>query len=196
MRKSLTLSAAVLGLTSSLALAQAPAPTAPAVAPSTGAATTERPRGSSEFQAARAASVSLAQAIEIAESQAGGGRTISIEFEERDGNEPAHYDVKVVSADGKLVEHAVDAMSGKILKSENQPIERYFTRLKPADIQSAKTSLRDAVSLAERQAGIDARAVEAEVERDGDAVTYEIEVASANGSKEYKVTADGRVTAD
>jgi uncharacterized membrane protein YkoI len=190
MLKLSTVSAGVLCLMTSLAIAQ----TSPA--PATGTTGTTRTNSvSSELQAIRAASVSMAQAIEIVEKQAG-GRAISIDFEERDGNEPAHYEIKVVSADGKLVEYNIDAMTGAVLKSENQPIERYFTRLKPADIQTAKTSLKDAIALAERQAGPDARAIEAEIEREGGTVAYEIEVAVGNDTQDFDVTADGQVKRD
>lgn len=123
-------------------------------------------------------------------------RAISAEFERAEGNSPARYEVKVVHADGRLVEHEVDAMNGRILKSENQPFERFFTRLKPADLASAPTSLRRAIELAEERAGPGSRAVDAEVEREGSTVAYEIEVATPDRMREVKVRADGQVTLD
>jgi hypothetical protein len=57
--------------------------------------------------------------------------------------------VKVVYPSGKLVEYGINADTGALYKTENQPIERYFTRLKPADFQNAKTSRKDALAIAE-----------------------------------------------
>ncbi len=88
----------------------------------------------------------------------GQGRAISAEFERPDGNKPAHYEVKVVYTDGRLVEHDLDANTGQIIKSEN--------RLKPA----ARTSLRDAIALAEQRMGAGARAIEADVDREGSSI--------------------------
>jgi uncharacterized membrane protein YkoI len=189
---------AILAFTTALAAAQtAPAP-APAPADTTGATTTApsagtTPRaGSSDYQALQAVKVPLAQAIATTEQQ-GQGRAISAEFEAKDGNEPAHYEIKVVQNDGKLVEHVVDAETGQVTKSTNQPIERFFTRLKPADFQNARMSLKDAIATAEQRAGAGARAVEAEVDRENNAVVYEIEVATAERSQEVKVDANGQV---
>jgi uncharacterized membrane protein YkoI len=80
-----------------------------------------------------------------------------------------------------------------VIKTENQPIERFFTRLKPADFQNARMSLKDAIATAEQRAGAGARAVEAEVDRENNAVVYEIEVATAERSQEVKVDANGQV---
>ncbi|HEU4519030.1 MAG TPA: PepSY domain-containing protein [Microvirga sp.] len=193
--KPFLLGGAVLALTTALAAAQ----TTPAPAPDATGATTTAPApggtgraGSSDFQALQAVKVPLSQAIATVEQQ-GQGRAISAEFEAQDGNEPAHYEIKVVQNDGKLVEHEVDANTGQVIKTENQPIERFFTRLKPADFQSARMSLKDAIATAEQRAGAGARAVEAEVDRENNAVVYEIEVATAERSQEVKIDANGQV---
>lgn len=203
MLKHFAVGASALALTTVLALAQTASPPAGSTmgtAPATTGATsprstvpaTDAARLSSDFQAIQGAAVSLAQAIGTAEGQAN-GRAISAEFEARDANEPAHYDVKVVHADGKLIEHEIDATTGRIISSENQPFERYFTRLKPADFQNARLSLREAIAMAEQRAGAGARALEAEVDRESSNVVYEIEIASAERSQELTIDGNGQV---
>ena len=96
---------------------------------------------------------------------------------------------------GKLVEHGINADTGDLYKSENQPIERYFTRLKASDFQNAKVSLKEAIALAEAKAP-GSKAYEAEVEREGNAVEYEIKLALTDREQEVKVGPDGTVKND
>jgi uncharacterized membrane protein YkoI len=170
-----------------------PAPSAPA--PTTAAPTAQAPAatGSRTYAAILGAKTSMARAVEVAERTGGNGRAIDVEFERRDGGEPAHYEIKVVYADGKLVEHRVDADTGAVLRSENQPFERYFTRLKAADFEAAKTSLRDAIALAERHVGPNARATEVDIDREGGAIVYEIDVETPTERREVRVDANGQV---
>jgi uncharacterized membrane protein YkoI len=193
-------SATALGATLSFAQTTPPATGSSTLAPSgapgiaaPGAAPAATGTPSRSYAAIQAARIPLAKAIETAERTGGQGRAIAAEFERQDGNEPAHYEIKVVYTDGKLVEHDVDANTGQVLKSENQPIERYFTRLKPADLQAARTSLRDAIALAEQRAGAGARALDAEVDREGSAIVYEIELATPDRRHEMKIDATGQV---
>ena len=192
-----TFTALLLCSTASFAAAQTTPPPATTTPPGTTAPTT-LPRTtttpSDRFAAVQAAKVSMAQAIDTAEKTEGSGKAISAEFEQQSGNQAAHYEVKVVYPDGKLVEHEIDATSGAVTRSDNQPFERYFTRLKPADFQNAKASLKDAIETAERQIGNGAKAVEVEVEKDGSAVLYEIELVSASGKHDVKVDANGQVS--
>ncbi|MCJ2010325.1 PepSY domain-containing protein [Methylobacterium sp. WL30] len=148
-----------------------------------------------EFQLAKTTKVGLAQALTTAEAQGEKGRAIDADFEKADGKNPTHYSIKVVYPDGKLVEYGINADSGALYKTENQPIERYFTRLKPADFQNATTSLKDALTIAEQKAG-GGKAYEAEVERDGKSVQYEIKVALADREQTVKVGPDGKVVGD
>lgn len=190
--------AGVLALTTGLALAQttAPtAPTAPGTAPATAPAATTDTKDLKEWQAVKLAKISLADAITTAEQKDGNGRAIDADFEKADGKNPTHWSIKVVYPDGKLVEHGINAETGALYKSENQPIERYFTRLKVADFNNAKVSLKDALAIAEKQAG-GGKAYEAEVEREGSAVAYEIKVALADKEQEVKVGPDGQVMKD
>jgi uncharacterized membrane protein YkoI len=183
----LTAAAGLLALSTSLALAQTP--TATPAEPATKADANMK-----EWQVAKVAKVGLAQALTTAESQGDekGGRAIDADFEKADSKDPAHYAIKVVYPSGKLVEYGINADTGALYKTENQPIERYFTRLKAADFQNAKTSLKDALAIAEQKAG-GGKAYEAEVEKDGSAVQYEIKVAGADKEQEVKVGPDGKV---
>jgi uncharacterized membrane protein YkoI len=203
MRKlALALTTTTLILGAGAALTQtAPATTPPGPGGATGSiATPATPNAAgavrpSASHAIHAVKIPLSQAIDTAEKQGGAGRAISAEFEEPEGNKPATYEIKVVYDDGRLVEHYVDANSGQVIRSENQPFERYFTRLKASDFQNARTSLKDAVTLAEQRGGAGAKAIEADVDREGASVVYEIEVVTADRSQEFKVDANGQVQA-
>ena len=198
----LAVTTATLILGAGLALAQtAPATPQPGMSGAPGSTATQATPNaagapsSSASQPFQSAKVPLSQAIDTAEKQGGTGRAISAEFEKQEGNDPAHYEIKVVYDDGRLVEHFIDANSGQVIKSENQPFERYFTRLKVSDFQNAKTTLKEAVTLAEQRAGAGAKAIEAEVDREGDSVVYEIEVSTGDKSQEFKVDVNGQVLA-
>ena len=191
----LSTAAALLALTGSLALAQTPNTAGKADSPAPAGTATKAGKDLKEWEAAKLAKISLAQALTTAEAKEAGGRAIDADFERAKDKDPAHYSIKVVYPDGKLVEHGVNADTGELYKSENQPIERYFTRLKPSDFQNAKVSLKDAITLAEKKAG-GGKAYEAEVEREGNAVEYEISVALADRSQEIKVGPDGTVKND
>lgn len=208
----LTAAAGLLALSAGLAAAQTTAPTTPTPNPdltknpeNTGRAPTATQASKAndgdlkEWQVAKSAKIGLAQAIATAEAKAEGdqtgGKAIDADFEKADGKNPAHYSIKVVYPSGKLVEHGVNADTGELYKSENQPFERYFTRLKVADFQNAKVSLKDAIALAEQKAA-GGKAYEAEVEREGNAVEYEIKVALNDREQEIKVGPDGKVKND
>ncbi|GBU17920.1 MULTISPECIES: PepSY domain-containing protein [Methylobacterium] len=186
--------AGALALTTGLAFAQTgtTAPNPPAAG--TAAPATNADSSLKEWQVAKTAKVGLSQAITTAEAQGEekGGRAIEADFEKAGSKDPAHYAVKVVYPSGKLVEYGINADTGAVYKTENQPIERYFTRLKPADFQNAKTSLKDALAIAEQKAG-GGKAYEAEVSKDGSSVQYKIEVAGADKEHKVKVGGDGKV---
>jgi uncharacterized membrane protein YkoI len=147
-----------------------------------------------EWQVAKTAKVALPQAISTAEMQGEekGGRAIDADFEKADSKDPVHYAVKVVYPSGKLVEYGINADTGAVYKTENQPIERYFTFLTTKNFNEAKTTLKDALAIAEQKAG-GGKAYEAEVSKDGKAVQYEIKVAGADKEQTVKVGPDGKV---
>lgn len=145
-----------------------------------------------EAEMAKNAKVTLVQALEAAEAK-GGGKATEVEFEDDNGG---RWEVKVLSANGdKLTEYYVDPNSGQVTGEEEQTFEKYFTMLKPDAFQKASTQLKDAVAAAE--AAAKGKAVDAEVERDGETVSYEISVATADDNdKDVTVDANGKATMD
>jgi uncharacterized membrane protein YkoI len=112
MLKPILLGASALVLTLSVAAAQSSPPAGTAASPGQSAAPAARTSG--KLDAIRSAAVPLGKAIDAAERQGGQGRAVSAEFERADGDKAAHYEIKVVYPDGKLVEHTVDATSGQV----------------------------------------------------------------------------------
>lgn len=151
------------------------------------AMTTQAADAKREDQALSNANVSLTQAIHMAEEQ-GSGKAISAEYEPKSGT-AGYYQVKVLSNDGKkLTRYRLDPNTGKVTDTSDEPIEKAFTRLKPASISNAPTSLTRAITTAEQRAG--GKATDASVDRDGDQVQYTVKVAKADGSTE-KVKVNG-----
>jgi uncharacterized membrane protein YkoI len=76
---------------------------------------------------------------------------------------------------------------------KDEKFEKMFTRLKPTAIQNAPTSLTRAITTAETRSG--GKAKEAEVNRDGDQLQYEVKVVKADGTGEtLKINgSDGKV---
>ncbi|GLK81857.1 PepSY domain-containing protein [Methylopila turkensis] len=140
---------------------------------------------------AKNAKVSLVQALEAAEAKSGGKAT-EVEFEDDNGG---RWEVKVLSSGGdKLTEYYVDPNSGQVTGEEEQTFEKYFTMLKPEAFQKASTQLKDAIAAAETAGN--GKAIDAEVEREGETVAYEIHVAGADGTKEVNVDANGKAVLD
>ena len=145
-----------------------------------------------EAQSMEKAKISLTEAIHIAEKE-GNGLATSAEYELKGGN-PAYYEVKVLSTDGqKLSKYEISPSTGKVKDVNDEKFEKLFTRIKPTAIQNAPTSLTRAISTAESRTG--GKATEAEIDRDGDQVKYEVHVVKADGSSEkLKINgSDGKV---
>ena len=150
---------------------------------------TTRTWNTTEVQAIQNMKVSLSQAIDTAEKQ-GQGKAIDAEFE-RSGN-AGYYSVKVLSNDNsKLTEYKIDGNSGQVTGTDNEPVEKFFTRLKPADLQNAHTSLKQALATAEKQ--VSGKAIDAEVEREGSGVQYKITVANGDRTQDVKVDGNGQI---
>jgi uncharacterized membrane protein YkoI len=145
-----------------------------------------------EAQAMGKAQISLNEAIRMAEKQ-GNGQAISAEYEFKNGN-PAYYEVKVLRNDGqKLTKYELDPNTGKVKEVSDEKFEKLFNRIKPTAIQNAPTSLTRAITTAETRAG--GKAKEAEVDRDGDQLQYEVKVVKTDGTTEtLKINgSDGKV---
>lgn len=148
-----------------------------------------------EDHALSEAKVSLTQAIGVAEKQ-GSGQAISAEHESKHmgKDKMGAYEIKVLSSDGtKLTKYEVDPMTGKVTEASNEPFQKVFTRIKPADLQNAQTSLKSAITTAESQSG--GKVTDATTDRTGDTVRYTVKVAKADGTTEkLKINgADGKV---
>ena len=117
---------------------------------------------------------SLGQVIAAAEAKAG-GKAVSAEFEYEDG--AALFEVKTVAGD-VVMEFEIDPATGKILKSEK---EGFISKMVNDDDDYAggaimKTSLAEAIGIAERSAGGKAMEAEFEAAEDGDAAEIEVEI--------------------
>ena len=168
-----------------------PAPAqGPAAAPrgSTGSAHGTRGHREREHEGLQTAKISLSQALDTAESK-GSGRAFEADFENEGGK--TYYEVMVLGSDGKLTDHHIDANSGQVIKSDSHPIESYFVRLKPTDVQNAATSLKQAVATAEQKAG--GKAAEAKAEREANGVQYKITVMTGSQSQEITVGPNGKI---
>jgi len=98
----------------------------------------------------------------------------------------------VLSDNGNKLVEKVDGNSGQVTGTDNQPVEKYFTRLKPADVANARTSLKQALATAEKQAG-GGKAIDAEVEREGSGVQYKVTVANGDRTQDVRIDGNGQV---
>lgn len=144
-----------------------------------------------ETEMAKAAKVTIGQAIETAETK-GAGKATEAEFDDDNGG---RWEVKILADGGnKLTKYYIDANTGAVAGEEEQTFEKYFTMLKPEAFQKASTQLKAAIAAAETTAN--GKAVSAEVERSGETVSYEIDVATADDTKDVKVDAAGKAVID
>ena len=140
-----------------------------------------------EVQAIEGAKVSLTDAIRMAEREAN-GKAIDADYKAASSG-VGTYEVKVLSNDGtKLMKYQLNAATGKIEAAGNESFQKVFTRLKPEDISNAPTNLVSAVHMAEQHAA--GKAMDADVERSGNTVRYDVTVAKTDGTTE-KVKIDG-----
>ena len=140
-----------------------------------------------DAQAASDSKISLTEAIHTAE-KAGGGKAVDAEMEGSKGGH-ARYTVEVLSSDGKkLTEYTINANTGKVEKTDNEPIEKLVTRVKPDDLQSTQTTLTAAIREAEQQTG--GKVIDAETGASDGALHYELKVAMADGNTD-KVKVNG-----
>ncbi len=143
--------------------------------------------GSREAEALDKATVSLAQATQIAEKQEP-GKTIGAEFDiEKDR---ALWEVKVLG-NGGVKEYKIDASTGAVVKIEDEHIRgkltNFVTGMNLKDLNSAKTTLVEAVNAAEKK--MNGKAVKVEVEHERGAVQYDIFVRAADKTNKVKIEA-------
>jgi len=142
---------------------------------------------SREAEALDKATVSLTQATQIAEKQEP-GKTIGAEFDiEKDR---AIWEVKVLG-NGGVKEYKIDASTGAVVKVEDEHIRgkliNFVTGMNLKDLNSAKTTLVQAVTAAEKN--MNGKAVKVEVEHERGAVQYDIFVRTADKTNKVKIEA-------
>lgn len=154
-----------------------------------GAATTvTAATASEEARAAQAAKISLKQAITIADDQVPGMLT-SAEFDDDDINaQGGVYEIEF-SSDSMSYEVKIDAMTGRVISSEKERLDRgdvkdYNTQ------QQAKVDMMAAISLAEKDT--EGRVVEIEFKNDRDYTDHHhyYEVAVLKGDQMYELNVD------
>ncbi len=140
-----------------------------------------------DAQALRSASVSLTQAIETAEKQ-GKGKALEAEFDTENG--AGRYEIKVLAGQ-TVTEYAIDARSGQVVGSEQQTLESWAKDLglgaDASSLNTARTTLSQAIGVAEQRAG--GKAYEVDVESNDGAIQYEVSV--LKGDQAQTVRVDG-----
>ena len=147
---------------------------------------------SDEVSAAQAAKISLKQAITTASKEAS-GTLISAEFDENDSDAEGDggvYELEF-STNTTGYEIKVDAITGKIVKTETERLDRDDLADYKAQ-QQAKIKVMDAMSIAEKQTG--GRILEIEFKNDRDyanhASYYETQLLKGNNLLWLNVDAD------
>lgn len=157
------------------------------LAASFGFASAAHAAGPREAEALNKATVSLVQATQIAERQEA-GRTIGAEFDiEKD--RPL-WEVKVLGNAG-VKEYKIDAASGAVIKIEDEHIRgklaSFITGVNITDLETAKTSLAEAVATAEKKFG--GKTVKVQVEHEHGSIQYDIFVRTGDKSEKIKLDA-------
>jgi uncharacterized membrane protein YkoI len=146
-----------------------------------------------EAEELRRLNLSLIEAIIAAEKE-GGGKATSAEFQFKRGN-PAFFEIKVLSADGKkLTRYDLDSRTGKVQDTHNELLEKLVSRITPDSLR--RTSTTHAIALAQEHSG--GRARSADVDRKDERLEYNIETVKLDGAlHKMRVSAtEGTVIAD
>jgi uncharacterized membrane protein YkoI len=130
----------------------------------------------------------MSQAVEIAEKE-GRGRAVGATFSPFAQGGGSH-EVIVLKPDGSLARFNIDANTGNVIGVTNQILQSYVTSLTPAAVGSAKTPFLQAILVAE---GSGSRAIGAQTEQNGEAISYEITVAGEGGERSVHVDSDGKI---
>lgn len=141
-----------------------------------------------EAAALNKTTISLTQATQIAEKQEP-SKTISVEFDiEKD---VPLWEVKVLGKEG-VKEYKIDAASGVVVKVEDERTRGKLTKLVTGmnlkDLDSAKTSLVQAVTTAEKK--LNGKAVKVQVEHEHGGIQYDIFIRAGDNTTKLKIQAD------
>lgn len=148
-----------------------------------------------EVDAFRQARVSLTQAIEKAEKQ-GKGKAVSVDFDTK--NSVGLYEVSVVSGE-TVTRWDIDASNGKVASGDKETLATWLQKLgagvKPEELTGSRTTLTQAVGLAEAQAG--GKAIEADVEHSDNRLTYDIQVLNGAETRTIRIdSTNGQILAN
>jgi len=139
-----------------------------------------------DYQAFHKAKTSLTQAIQTAEKAQGGqARAVDAEFEREDGK--PQYEIKVMSGD-HVMTYYIDAASGQSTKSEEQSRLADFlgvNEVDPAKLTNAKTTLAQAIGVAEQNTN--GKAIEAEVDEEDGGIRYEVTVLVGDDTRDVEI---------
>ena len=143
--------------------------------------------GPTEGEMLTKATVSLTQAVQIAEKQEA-GKTIGAEFDIEKNK--AVWEIKVLGGSG-VKEYKIDASSGAVVKVEDEHIRgkltNFLTGMNLKDLEAAKTPLTQAVATAEKKAN--GKAVKVQVEHERGGIQYDIFVRTSEKSEKIKIDA-------
>lgn len=145
----------------------------------------------SAFDGIKESRVSVPQAIDVAEKASGGHAVEAVFTPHARGG--GNHDVVILQPDGGLKHYYIDANNSVITGATDLPLSNLYTRFTKDKLTAAKTTLTQAVGIAEAQKAGD-RAIAGAVELEGDGVAYNITLAGPDGDKTFDVSADGQIT--
>jgi uncharacterized membrane protein YkoI len=124
----------------------------------------------------KGAAISVRQVIENVQKEEN-GQVISFKIEKKEDS-PLQYEMKIFK-DNKIFEAKVDPKTGKVLKTESKGVfSHFFEDQKKQPIQ-AKLSLKDAISIVEKQ--YDGKVLGGTLQRRSDVAMFRIEAANNDG---------------
>ena len=144
-----------------------------------------QPLNSPETRAFMNATVTLSQAVAIGEKQ-GAGKSVGAEFD-IELDRPL-WEIKVLSATG-LKEFKVDAASGQVIRVEDEHLRgrltNFVTGMNLKDLEAVKTTLAQAVTMAETQTK--GKAVKVQVEHERGGVQFDVFMRVGDGVKKLRI---------
>ena len=145
--------------------------------------------GSSEAVSAMQSKISLTQAIDIAKRNAKGDLvSASFDYDDDNGNNAVNneYEVKLIS-NGTSYEVKIDANTGKVLKTEQEKLDKEDMAEYSA-MKQAKVSLTSAMQKATQS--VNGKVIGAEFELEKGQATYDIEVVKNNQIYDVSIDAN------
>lgn len=144
-------------------------------------------QGTREADIFAKATVSLSQATQLVEKQ-DQSKTIGAEFDIEKGR--PLWEIKTLGSAG-VKEYKVDASSGAIIKVEDEHIRgkltNFVTGMNLKDLETAKMTLSQAISMAEKNGN--GKAVKVQVEHERGGIQYDISVRTTDATKKVKIDA-------